>query len=673
MSPSGASGSQLLQQAIALFGSGDFGDAPMARIAAQAIDAARAEGDRDTESVAHFFHLYPSLYVRSNDLLQQRLDQSRQRCEALGVARALWLLDELQAHVLALRGKHMEALAITQRLDRLSPDQRPALDRGISGLLAVRVLVWCGRLGEGLRRMHQCVQLAPSFHHPRLHAASLTALGTLYARDALLPEVGLPLLEQSRELLRGLPLMASTLLNAAHLVSAFDLLGERDQAYQAFLEITGRPGVLAMLSGQGSDLMGPVRSRLTVALILQGRLQEAETWLNVLPPEAYRSQIYRYETEPIMRVRLLCAQKRYAQARTLATQTRDQINVHVRTPHDELTLLDCLRESCEALGDLEAAKEAAMAARDACLPLVKTSAMARYLSLQLARDPLGAPPLSALDHRRLQAIEREVEAQSQPVAPATAAPGPSAAPAPGLADMPAQTPPAVPRFLAHVVHELRNPIGGMMGLSSLLLMSELDDKQRRYTSAMRSSANTLLQLVNDVLDLAKLESGTFMLQPVAFEVGPWLSEAVEPQVITGQMKGVVVSAQADAALSRPVLGDPLRLRQVLANLVGNALKFTRSGSVAVRARVQAGPAPGEQALRIEVQDTGIGIQPEALGRLFQEFVQADATISRDYGGTGLGLALCQRLMTQMGGRIGASSQPGQGSLFWFELPLAWAD
>ena len=109
----GARGAELLRRAIELFGTGDFGDAPMARLAAQAIEAAQAEGDRETESVAHFFQLYPSLYVGSTELLQQRLDQARQRCEALGVARGLWLLDELQAHLLALRGRHVEALVRT--------------------------------------------------------------------------------------------------------------------------------------------------------------------------------------------------------------------------------------------------------------------------------------------------------------------------------------------------------------------------------------------------------------------------------------------------------------------------------------------------------------------------------------------------------------------------------
>ena len=230
----------------------------------------------------------------------------------------------------------------------------------------------------------------------------------------------------------------------------------------------------------------------------------------------------------------------------------------------------------------------------------------------------------------------------------------------------------MPRFLAHVVHELRNPIGGMMGLSSLLLMSKLDDKQRRHTSAMQSSAHTLLQLVNDVLDLARLESGQFSLNPGPFELAPWLQEGLAPTVATGQLKGVAVSGQIDPALPARLVGDAMRLRQVLCNFLTNALKFTSTGSIQVRLR-QAGIAPaGQVLLRLEVEDTGKGIATEALGRLFQEFVQADDTIARDHGGTGLGLALCRQLAERMGGQVGASSQPGMGSVFWLEVCLPQA-
>jgi signal transduction histidine kinase len=148
---------------------------------------------------------------------------------------------------------------------------------------------------------------------------------------------------------------------------------------------------------------------------------------------------------------------------------------------------------------------------------------------------------------------------------------------------------------------------------------------------------------------------------------------MDAYVSQGQAKGVVVDAGLDAGLPDRVVGDALRLRQVLVNLVSNALKFTRAGRVDVRLRNLGGAPLGATRLRCEVRDTGTGISDEALKRLFQEFVQADETIAQDYGGTGLGLALCKQLVEAMGGRIGASSEKGVGSLFWFELDLARAD
>jgi signal transduction histidine kinase len=312
-----------------------------------------------------------------------------------------------------------------------------------------------------------------------------------------------------------------------------------------------------------------------------------------------------------------------------------------------VTIFDHLREACDALGDEAGAAEAVAAAREACLPLVALSARARYLSTQLQLDPTRATPLSAIDLRRLAAIEEEARAQSNR----------------------AVAKPQVPRFLAHVVHELRNPIGGMVGMSSLLLMSNLDDKQRRYTSAMQQSADTLLQLVNDVLDLAKIESGQFSIGAEPIALGPWLQQCTEGFVAIAQKKGFDLHVDLDPSLPQEVVGDPLRLRQVLTNLLSNALKFTRTGRIDVRL-ARGGPVPaGKVRLRAEVQDTGKGISEQALGHLFEEFVQADATIARDYGGTGLGLALCKQLVERMGGRIGARSQFGVGSTFWFELTL----
>lgn len=237
------------------------------------------------------------------------------------------------------------------------------------------------------------------------------------------------------------------------------------------------------------------RARLTIALIGVGRLDEAQAWLEQVPPRYWAAAKDGFAVAPLVRLRLLCAQGHYAEARALTEAERKRVVNHIRSTYDRVEMLDHLREACEAVGDMAAAAEAATAAREACLPLVNLSARARYPATQLERDPAHAPPLSAVDQRRLAAIAQEVQARSSRAAP-----------------------PKVPRFLAHVVHELRNPIGGVMGMSSLLLMSELDEKQRRFTSAISTSASTLQQLIDDVLDLAKIERGQFKQNPKPFEL-----------------------------------------------------------------------------------------------------------------------------------------------------------
>jgi signal transduction histidine kinase len=638
--------SELLRQTEALFGGGDIGDTPMAQLARLTLERARATQDHESEALAYFYSLYPWVFLTDELVLMGRIEEARRRCEFLGVRRGLWLLEDLKAYVAAVKGRHLEATAIGQRLDRVPEALRPPFERSITLLLMTRYCAWVGRLEDSLRLCHRAVHLAEQCDHETWLAATCVGLGGLLTRDALNPEDGLPYVERSRALLAHRPLALTTVIATSQLVAALDMLGEHDRAYAVFEEDLARPGARERLRPGPMALVESTRSRLVAALIGVGRLEEAQAWLDEFAPEAFGAQIYRYAVAPLMRLRLLCRQQRYAEARALAQVERDRPLTHARTLHDQVTILDHLREACDALGDDAGAAEAAAGAREACLPLVALSARARYLSTQLQREPLNTPPLSAIDLKRLAAIEAEARAQSSQAAQRQ-----------------------VPKFLAHVVHELRNPIGGMMGMSSLLLMSNLDEKQRRYTSAMQQSADTLLQLVNDVLDLAKIESGQFGFNPGPVALDTWLQQCVEGFAALAQKKGCAIHVALDPALPRDVIGDALRMRQVLANLLSNALKFTRAGRIDVRV-TRGGAAPaGKLRLHVEVQDTGSGMSEEALGRLFQEFVQADATIARDYGGTGLGLALCKQLVERMEGRIGARSQKGVGSTFWFELTL----
>jgi CheY-like chemotaxis protein/two-component sensor histidine kinase len=217
-------------------------------------------------------------------------------------------------------------------------------------------------------------------------------------------------------------------------------------------------------------------------------------------------------------------------------------------------------------------------------------------------------------------------------------------------------------------HELRTPMNGVLGMTGLLLDTRLSDEQREYADTVRRSGEALLTLLNDILDLSKIEAGHLELENLDFDLPGLLEELSAPFLEAARRKGVELVVWIDPDVPSTLRGDPVRLRQVLTNLVGNAMKFTLEGEVVVHVRVASTTALGWM-LRFEVRDTGIGLTPEAKHRIFQPFAQAERSTARTFGGTGLGLAISRRLAELLGGSIGVDSEQGRGSTFWFTASL----
>lgn len=631
--------------------------AAMAAAAAALRQAGRDAGDAQAEALGEALGRRADMLARHDDAALAGLQALQARAAAAGWRRLVPLLDDIRAGLRLRAGDAAEAWALSSPHADAGDDARPATDRWLNAAVLQIAAMQLGRYDDALAHGYRALAAA--------HASGLASLAAATAHNLATDQLNLLNLDDA------LPLQAHALqalqqagLHHAlpyvweNLILMHDIRGLGDRAVET---------LTAWRAAQGGTLPPAQRQRAGVAIALgllaAGRPDDALEAV-AQPPEVPDGDRHRVSAWAWARGRVLLALGRPADALAACEPQLAALDAAGTpgTPYNLVRLHGVVQEACEALGDYRRALEAHKAMQRASLPMLGHSARARYVSLKLQQQQRQAEPQR--DRRRLDAIDDGLAALAQQLEQAHAA-----APAADAGDALQRQ----RRFVAQVSHEIRNALTGVLGMNTLLAHTRLDAQQSRYVEVARHSAESVLALVNDILDLARLEAGQFPLAPTRFDPAALLRDTLATFDAQAHDKGLalVLALPAPPEALPWLLGDALRIRQIVTNLLGNALKFTERGRVVLHARAAPEAPDGRVLLEVEVEDTGPGIAPQALATLFQDFAQAGPAAQRQRG-SGLGLALSRELARRMDGELSATSVPGQGSRFRFvcRLPSA---
>lgn len=586
----------------------------------------------------------------------QQVEQTLARMRRHGWERAVRLAEAALMHALfRLPARLDEGLALVEGQGKATDDPRPPLERLWTDACAALLLASRQRFEEALQHGLVANDLAESSAVPEVHVVALRVLSYVLLS---LGDVEDALVALRRE---------------QALVQAHGL-EYRHTAYNLALALllSGQPREVIALAGQLSWMrepewlhrLPPLAGLLAAAHAACSELAASQSYLSQIRPLAEQ------ETSVLVNLLWLSGLARIAvgEARRAASEIQAflkgceaQAEPDFISPMNATQMYRVLSEALEACGDapgaLAALRQSQLHSRRWVGQSVRSHLMAQLHGAIGEQGDRMARRLKGLD---AQLKQLGVAAEAPPLRlPVNEAPAPS--------------PDASRQYLAEVAHELRNPLNGVIGFTSLLTMSTLDARNQRYADMAHHSAQVLLRLCNELLDLARMDAGKLDLRPAPTNLRALTAEVLGVVQTQADAKpGLVLRAELAASLPPSLLVDGLRLQQILMNLIGNALKFTSVGEVVVSLRWDADPGGDGDAGRLlaSVRDTGPGFDAAEADLLFNEFSQLDSPQRRD--GAGLGLAICHRLVTYMGGHIRATSQPGRGSEFSFELPLRQA-